>query len=68
MTAREITLIKAKLAEQVERYDEMVTAMKELAEKSSEQELNEEEIQSTLCGLQECYWHEEGILSYLEFD
>lgn len=43
MTAREITLIKAKLAEQVERYDEMVTAMKELAEKSSEQELNEEE-------------------------
>ena len=43
MTAREVTLIKAKLAEQVERYDEMVTAMKELAENSSEQELNEEE-------------------------
>ncbi|KAI6655953.1 14-3-3 epsilon protein [Oopsacas minuta] len=36
-------LTKAKLAEQVERYDEMVTAMKELAEKSDEQELTEEE-------------------------
>ena len=43
MTNREVTLTKAKLAEQVERYDEMVSAMKELAEKSGEQELSEEE-------------------------
>ena len=43
MANREVTLTKAKLAEQVERYDEMVTAMRELAEKSNEQELSEEE-------------------------
>ena len=43
MTSRDKIVIKAKLAEQVERYDEMVLAMKELAEKSNEKELSEEE-------------------------
>merc|ERR1711993_79035 len=60
MTEREDNVYKAKLAEQAERYDEMVASMKTVA--SLDVELTVEERKSLVSCIQKCHWGKESIV------